>query len=117
MTQINDIITDENGPMYADAAIWCNENNALLQEIEPADKARRFKVVPVPEKTDEEKKEYVRFVRDRYLADTDKIMISDYPVTAEKRELYCRYRQYLRDYTLQECWQDNFPKSFEEWSK
>lgn len=54
MTKINDIITDEIGSVYAETAIWCNENNATLEEIEPEGNVRRFKVVPVPEPTEEE---------------------------------------------------------------
>ena len=38
MTQINDIITDEIGSVYAETATWCNENNAMLEEIEPIEK-------------------------------------------------------------------------------
>lgn len=56
MTKINDIITNEDGNLYAETAIWCNENNAMLEEIEPENGVRRFKVVPVPEPTEEERK-------------------------------------------------------------
>lgn len=58
MTQIGDIITNENPETYIDTAIWCNENGAVLEEIEAKDGVRRFKVVPVPEETDEEKREF-----------------------------------------------------------
>lgn len=54
MTKINDIITSEDGKLYAETAIWCNENNAMLEEIEAKDGVRRFKVVPVPAPTEEE---------------------------------------------------------------
>ena len=55
MTKINDIITNEDGKLYAETAIWCNENNAVLEEIEPENGVRRFKVVPVPEETEDER--------------------------------------------------------------
>ena len=55
MTQIGDIITDEDDFLYADTAIWCNENNATLEEIGPEGNIRRFMVVPVPEPTEEER--------------------------------------------------------------
>lgn len=55
MTKINDIITDEIGSVYAETAIWCNENGAMLEEIEPEGDVRRFKVVPVPAPTEEER--------------------------------------------------------------
>ena len=54
MTQINDIITDEIGSVYAETALWCNRNKAMLEEIEAKDGIRRFKIIPVPEPTEEE---------------------------------------------------------------
>ncbi len=112
MTQLNDIITDENGNVYASAAVWCNENKAVLQEIEAKDNIRRFKVVPVPDATDDEKKAAVRAVRNQYLAETDKFMISDFPITDEERARYRDYRQYLRDYTKTDGWFDKEPAAF-----
>lgn len=53
MTKISDIITSEDGKLYAETAIWCNENNAMLEEIEPEDGKRRFQVKAVPEPTEE----------------------------------------------------------------
>lgn len=55
MTKINDIITDVDGVVYAETAIWCNQNNAYLEEIEPEGNIRRFKVVSAPEPTEEER--------------------------------------------------------------
>ena len=115
MTQISDIITDENGNVYASAAVWCNENKAVLQEIEAKDNIRRFKVVPVPDATDDEKKAAVRAVRNQYLAETDKFMISDFPITDEERARYRAYRQYLRDYTKTDGWFDARLMTFETW--
>lgn len=71
MTKINDIITDEIGKIYAETAIWCNENGAVLEEIEPENGVRRFKVVPVPEETDEEKRKFRIAELQNYLAATD----------------------------------------------
>lgn len=71
MTQINDIITDEIGSVYAETATWCNENNAMLEEIEPEGNIRRFKVVPVPEETEEEKREFRIAELQNYLNNTD----------------------------------------------
>lgn len=56
MTKINDIITDEDETIYAETAVWCNENKAVLQEIDPVENHRRFKVVSIPEPTAEELK-------------------------------------------------------------
>lgn len=56
MTRIDDIITDEISSVYAETAVWCNENKAVLQEIDPVGNHRRFKVVAIPEPTAEELK-------------------------------------------------------------
>lgn len=63
----------------------------------------------------EQKKAEVRAVRNQYLEQTDKFMITDYPVADEERELYKQYRTYLRDYTLPENWWESEPQKFEEW--
>lgn len=115
MTKINNIITDETGSVYTDAAIWCNENNAMLEEIEAKEGRRRFKIVPVPEPAEEEKQKQIRFVRNQYLADTDKYMIADFPVTDEEREKYKAYRSYLRDYTKIDGWFEKVPLPFDDW--
>lgn len=48
---INQIFNDTYPP---EAAIWCNENRAYIEEIEPVDGVRRFQIVAVPEPTQEE---------------------------------------------------------------
>ena len=68
-----------------------------------------------PEKPVEEKEARVRQVRNQYLEQTDKYMITDYPVSDEERALYKQYRTYLRDYTLTENWWESEPQKFEEW--
>ena len=65
----------------------------------------------------EQCKEQVRSVRNRYLEQTDKFMIADYPITDEEWEQYKAYRVYLRDYTLEDEWWLANPKTFEEWSE
>ena len=57
----------------------------------------------------------VRAVRNQYLEQTDKVMLVDYPITDDERELYRQYREYLRDYTLSENWWEHSPKTLEEW--
>ena len=58
-----------------------------------------------------------RAERDNLLAQTDKYMLSDFPITDEEREQYKAYRQYLRDVPAQ----PDFPSvellSFEDWNK
>ena len=63
----------------------------------------------------EQRKGQVRAVRNMYLKQTDKVMLVDYPITDDERELYKRYREYLRDYTLSENWWEHSPKTLEEW--
>lgn len=54
-----------------EAAIWCNDNNAVLEEIESEGEVRRFKIVPVPEETEEEKREFRIDELQNYLNATD----------------------------------------------
>ena len=48
--------------------------------------------------TEDELKAQIRAVRNQYLEQTDKYMITDYPISDEERELYKQYRTYLRTY-------------------
>lgn len=68
--------------------------------------------VVVPE---EDKAQTLRNVRDSLLAETDKTMLPDYPVTDEEREKYKAYRQYLRDIPQNPDFPDIEILSFEEW--
>ena len=70
-----------------------------------------------PEKPVEELQAQVRSVRNQYLEQTDKFLISDYPITDDERELYKQYRVYLRDYTLSENWWEHSPKDFSTWKE
>lgn len=49
MTQIGDIFTNEDLNEYAEKAVWANENNALITEIEPENNIRRFRIGAIPE--------------------------------------------------------------------
>ena len=72
-------------------------------------------VLTVSDEAIEQKKAKVRAVRNQYLEQTDKYMITDYPITDDERELYKQYREYLRDYTLSENWWEYSPMTFGEW--
>ena len=63
----------------------------------------------------EQKEDDVRAVRNQYLEQTDKFMITDYPITDEERELYKQYRVYLRTYPECRDWYKANPKTYEEW--
>ena len=70
-----------------------------------------------PEKPTEQKEAEVRAVRNRYLEQTDKFLLSDYPITSTQKTKYKQYRAYLRDYPdSSEDWFKNEPMSFAEWS-
>ena len=74
-------------------------------------------VLTVSDEAIEQRKEQVRAVRNQYLEQTDKYMITDYPITDNERELYKKYREYLRDYTLSENWWEHSPKDFSTWKE
>lgn len=66
----------------------------------------------------EQKQAEIRAVRNSYLVNTDKYMISDFPITDEERAKYRDYRQYLRDYPeTEEDWYERNPLTFEEWKE
>lgn len=65
--------------------------------------------------TEDELKAQVRSVRNHYLEQTDKVMLVDYPITDDERELYKQYRTYLRTYPECRDWYKANPKTYEEW--
>ena len=97
---------------YANLAVYCNKNCLIIE-----DKGDYLEAVNPPEPSNEEKKAHIRSVRNQYLEQTDKYMITDYPITDDERELYKQYRVYLRDYTLSENWWEHSPKDFSTWKE
>ena len=65
--------------------------------------------------TEDELKAQVRSVRNKYLEQTDKYMITDYPITDDERELYKQYRTYLSTYPECRDWYKANPKTYDEW--
>lgn len=60
----------------------------------------------------------LRQVRDKYLAETDKFMISDFPVDTKVRGQYREYRVYLRSLPKmfnEETVKSAKVKTFQEW--
>lgn len=111
---------DEN---FEAAKKWAEEHGTTFEEdLSKRDLPKRYFVIgsepePEPEPTIEELQGKIRGVRNYYLGGTDKyVSIPDFPLSAEERELYFSYRQYLRDYTQAENWWLEEPKTFEEWS-
>ena len=72
-------------------------------------------VLTVSDEAIEQGKEQVRAVRNQYLEQTDKYMITDYPIADDERELYKQYRVYLRTYPECQDWYKANPKTYEEW--
>ena len=74
-------------------------------------------VLTVSDEAIEQRKEQVRSVRNQYLEQTDKFMITDYPITSTQKTKYKQYRAYLRDYPdSSEDWFEHEPMSFDNWS-
>lgn len=96
-------------------ANWNNANGGKLRSVSLGDGTYRLEEIPAP--TIDELSAQKRAERDALLAQTDKYMLSDFPITDEKREQYKAYRQYLRDVPAQ----PDFPSvellSFEDWNK
>ena len=74
-------------------------------------------VLTVSDEAIEQRKEQVRSVRNQYLKQTDKFLLSDYPITSTQKTKYKQYRVYLRDYPdSSEDWFEHEPMSFADWS-
>lgn len=89
---------------YSQAAAWCNANRAMIE-----DKGDYYEVCEIPEPTDEEVAANVRGRRDALIAETDFLMMPDYPLAEDKKAQLEAYRQALRDIPQQE----GFPKNVE----
>lgn len=68
-----------------------------------------------PKEPEEEMAERKRADRDRLLNDSDKRMLPDFPISAEEKELWLLYRQYLRDITKDPEFPNVDVLSFENW--
>lgn len=90
-----------------EAAVHCNSHgDRYIKEIEKtAEGKRQFQIVAVPEPTTEEIAAQVRAKRDALLAETDFLMMPDYPLGEKDAAELKAYRQELRDVPTQ----DGFP--------
>ena len=68
-----------------------------------------------PAEPETEKQARVRKIRNQMFDESDKYMISDFPLTDEERVQMGLYRQYLRDYTKQDNWWESLPDGFADW--
>lgn len=86
-----------------EAAVYCNSHgDRYITELEKEGDKRRFQIVAVPEPTTEEIAAQVRAKRDALLAETDFLMMPDYPLGEEDATALKTYRQGLRDVPTQE---------------
>lgn len=86
-----------------EAAVYCNSHgDRYITELEKDGDKRRFQIVAVPEPTTEEIAAQVRARRDALLAETDFLMMPDYPLGEEDATALKTYRQGLRDVPTQE---------------
>lgn len=86
-------------------------DNWVYEEITPESKPEPY----VP--TIEDKQAQVRAQRNYMLQQTDFTQLGDTPFNEQEKALYANYRQYLRDYTKTENWQEQNPLEFSEWNK
>lgn len=110
MYKANQIINREEHIAFAN---WNNANGSKLRSVSLGDGTYRLEEIPAPT-TDELAKEK-RAERDNLLAQTDKYMLPDFPITEEKLAQYKAYRQYLRDLPEQAGFPNITIKKFEEY--
>ena len=79
-----------------EAAIWCNANGALMAPVDGG-----FEIQESPSPTQEQIYALLRSARDLRLANTDKMMLADYPINADNLALVKEYRSALRDLPVQ----------------
>ena len=96
-------------------ANWNNANGGKLRSIPVGDGTYRLEETPAP--TIDELSAQKRAERNNLLAQTDKFVLSDYPITEEKLAQYKAYRQYLRDLPEQESFPNVEVLSFDDWAK
>lgn len=101
------IITDHKA-----FANWANANGNKFSDRPNGDGT--YTVYEVKE-SETDKQNRVRGIRNQMLNESDKYMISDFPLTDEERVQMGLYRQYLRDYTKQDNWWESLPDSFADW--
>ena len=98
-------------------ANWNNANGGNLISVSLGGGKYRLEEYKASEKTTEELAQEKRAERDNLLAQTDKYMLPDFPITDEEREQYKAYRQYLRDLPEQAGFPNVDVLSFEDWAK
>jgi hypothetical protein len=88
-------LDEQNNPIMEPVETGLFETVAEVNHVECVIKADY--VITITDITEEYNLQQLRMVRDKLLIDTDKYMISDYPISNEDKADYTNYRQYLRD--------------------
>ena len=110
MYQAGQIIDKKEHIAFAN---WNNANGGKLRSVSLGDGTYRLEEIPAP--TIDELSAQKRAERDALLAQTDKYMLPDFPITEEKLAQYKAYRQYLRDLPEQAGFPNITIKKFEEY--
>lgn len=80
-----------------DAAVWCNKNQVVLRKH-----GSKYVIENIAEPTEEKLFVRLRQERDKKLAETDYVLMPDYPISSENLTKVKAYRQALRDLPSQE---------------
>ena len=111
---------NEKQEEYSKVAQWCNET----QEYTIEDDGEYYKVVKIPEPTEEEVKENVRTICSQYINNiswrverynTQKELGIETSDTTETYLKILEYMQYLREYDNSGEWWLEEPKTFADW--
>lgn len=107
--QINDIFTLNK---YDEAFKFVSKNEGTtIQDLGGG----KYKIVELPKATIKELSAIKRIERNSLLGKTDAKMLPDFPISAEEKELWLLYRQYLRDITDDPKFPNVDVLSFENW--
>lgn len=85
------------------------------QEVEQSYTGDWYLAGYAPKKPEEVLAEEKRADRDRLLQDSDIRMLPDFPISAEEKELWLLYRQYLRDITKDPAFPNVDVLNFANW--
>lgn len=80
------------GEYPPEAAVWCNENGAYIEE-----RGNDYVIVQKAAPSAESLFARLRAERDRRIAATDYLIMPDYPLAEDSRAVVQAYRQALRD--------------------
>lgn len=86
-----------NGVYPPEAAVWCNENDAYIEKQDGD-----YIIVQNAAPSSESLFSSLRAERDRRIASSDYLLMPDYPLAEDSRQIVQTYRQELRDLPAQD---------------